>query len=58
MSKECPVSHLQFRVNFQNDMKKNRNKFSDQSVDAMLRLTNTLPNTEAVVHRYSIKQLF
>ena len=32
--------------------------FSDQSVDTMLRLPNTSPNTEAVVHMYSIKQLF
>ena len=32
-------------------------KFSDQSVDALLRLPNTSPNTEVVVHRYSIKQL-
>ena len=58
MSKECSVSHLQFRVNFQNGMKKNRSKFYDQFVDAMLRYPNTSPNTEAVVHRYSIKQLF
>lgn len=30
-------------------------KISDQLVDAMLRLANTSPNTEAGVHRYSIK---
>ena len=63
MSKECPISHLQFRVNFQNSIKKKKKKkkieeFSDQSADAMLRLPNTSPNREAVVHRYSIKQLF
>ena len=27
MSKECPVSHLQFRVNFQNGMKKIETNF-------------------------------
>ena len=37
---------------------KNRSKFSDQSADAMLRPINTSPNTEAVAHRYSVKQLF
>ena len=38
--------------------KKKIEEFSDQSADAMLRLPNTSPNREAVVHRYSIKQLF
>ena len=37
---------------------KNGRKFFDQAVDAMHRLPNTSPDTEAVVHRYSRKQLF
>ena len=47
-----PISSL----NLQNCIKKeNESKFSNHSGDAMHRLSNTSPNTEAAVHRYSEK---
>ena len=51
MSTEPPSVICNFEPISQNGMKKkkkkNRNKFSDQSVDAILRVSNTLPNTTA-----------
>ena len=47
ISSQCPKPH-----------EKSGSKFFDQSVDVMHRPPNTSPNIEAVVHRYSRKQLF